>query len=844
MGTQTWVNNLSTTISAALTAGFTESTSAATGAASVTLATSAAQGAAGTGLTFTSTAGVAVGQLVTGTSIPANTTVAAVTSTTVTLSASTTAAVASSASIVFKAAVSIPTSAAQGAAGTGLTFTSTAGVIAGQLVSGSSIPAGTYVASVTSTTVTLSQSTTAIVASGATISFSGAVLSLGSATGVVVGMGASGTGVAAGSTVGYISGTTVTLSANSTTGIASGATITFGGQTTLSVPSGVAAILNAAGLSAAKPAIMTLTQASPPESSWEVVAITAATSGSPDTLTVTRAYETTPSVSANGAGLAWASGSKLEMRVTAGAQTAFPTLATSASGGGAFAIQRPDGKPFSLVNTPAWFPTAMSSGGRAVMASPPTVTQGTTATLTGRVWGVGVDQGVGTFVNNATDYSVIRGSLAGANQAGTFNRACIFPNNITLSGTPTGLTSVAVIHDGQNIEASFLNFGASTFPLYFKVNDLYVSATPTAVTTNGSTAYVKLAFSGRAPRRIDVLCGAGVKFSGFNTDANDTITAAPVRGKRLIVFGDSFVAGAGGNQGGAAGTFPYYLADYLGWDDVWASGAGGEGMTVAGTAALPLPARYATDVAPYNPDVVIHQASVNDRLTNTYQTLYAAAYAQFSTAKQLNPNTLHIALGMPCNGGPFVQASTLATTRNSAGLASFWDLNYAIRDAASAAGIYFFNLAEQPLNLPYGQTVVSTTLSAAAAANFGTIQTASNVGGLFANNSTIEIGTPSTGFPINSFGSSTRVRALIKSQSGVGPITYTLDTPATHPYTFPVGTPVTLVGNSFWSGNGLIGTTSGFGNSDLYLYSDGLHPTDACHAALGALLGRLIQSVI
>ena len=93
------------------------------------------------------------------------------------------------------------------------------------------------------------------------------------------------------------------------------------GVSTVSAPSGTAAALLAAGLSASKPAVMVLTQPSAPESSWEVVAITAAVVGTPDTLTITRAYETSATVTAGGTGLAWAIGSKMEMRATSGGLT-------------------------------------------------------------------------------------------------------------------------------------------------------------------------------------------------------------------------------------------------------------------------------------------------------------------------------------------------------------------------------------------------------------------------------------------------------------------------------------------------------------------------------------------
>ena len=62
------------------------------------------------------------------------------------------------------------------AAGNILTFTATSPIVAGQTVSGTNIPAGTYALDVTGTTVTLSNNVTSTgVASGATITFGGDV---------------------------------------------------------------------------------------------------------------------------------------------------------------------------------------------------------------------------------------------------------------------------------------------------------------------------------------------------------------------------------------------------------------------------------------------------------------------------------------------------------------------------------------------------------------------------------------------------------------------------------------------------------------------------------------------
>lgn len=65
----------------------------------------------------------------------------------------------------------IPTTAATAATDAVLTFASTSGVVVGQRVSGTGIPADTYVIDTTGTTVTLNQASSAGVSSGTTITF-------------------------------------------------------------------------------------------------------------------------------------------------------------------------------------------------------------------------------------------------------------------------------------------------------------------------------------------------------------------------------------------------------------------------------------------------------------------------------------------------------------------------------------------------------------------------------------------------------------------------------------------------------------------------------------------------
>ena len=66
-----------------------------------------------------------------------------------------------------------------------------------------------------------------VIATSALTAANGNVLTFTATTGVVVGMNISGTGVVAGATVVAVSGTTVTMSHTSTAGVASAASITF-----------------------------------------------------------------------------------------------------------------------------------------------------------------------------------------------------------------------------------------------------------------------------------------------------------------------------------------------------------------------------------------------------------------------------------------------------------------------------------------------------------------------------------------------------------------------------------------------------------------------------------------
>jgi len=115
----------------------------------------------------TSVTGIAVGNVITGTGIPANTTVVLISSLNITLSNPLTASLASGATVVVNG-TSFTTSAAVNAPNV-LTFGSTTGVVVGMSATSANIPAGAIVTAVTSTTVTLSAAVTTSTSSASVI---------------------------------------------------------------------------------------------------------------------------------------------------------------------------------------------------------------------------------------------------------------------------------------------------------------------------------------------------------------------------------------------------------------------------------------------------------------------------------------------------------------------------------------------------------------------------------------------------------------------------------------------------------------------------------------------------
>lgn len=444
-----------------------------------------------------------------------------------------------------------------------------------------------------------------------------------------------------------------------------------------------------------------------------------------------------------------------------------------------------------------------------VMASPPAFTNGTAATLTGQKFAASFQQ-TGSYVaidrQRFTYYRAPRVESYFANAVARYHH--ISAGDGGLRGT----MAVGFFHTGQNLElivpgnAIGGTGGGSNFLI--KVDDEYVSLTPTTPPNDGTVRYYKLAFGSRARRRIDII--GLTYFGGVWTDAADSIDPAPVRGPRVLVMGDSISGGSAGSFG-SADNWPAYLSDLLGWDDVIPSTQGGTGYLTPGAFAYTPRQRFQMDVVPYAPDVVIFAYGRNDTAQSAAAVEAEVAALLAECASSL-PDAVRIVTSPLICRGPQTWTAEFDATRN------------AIAAAAEASGAHFIDVMNRPfVNERSG---VSTTLAAAVAAGASTFSVPFNVSSasVLPVPCTVRIGSE-----------------IVYAKSAVNG-TYTID--GTFDFAHASGATVTQLGDPLFTGGGTSAAAAGFGNSDELTYSDGLHPTSAGMRALGGEIAGQMLALI
>lgn len=364
---------------------------------------------------------------------------------------------------------------------------------------------------------------------------------------------------------------------------------------------------------------------------------------------------------------------------------------------------------------------------------------------------------------------------------------------------------------------------------YVRVDGEYVAdtiATPATMyqTATAASQWRKFDFGVRRLRRIDIIGGSGsdaLSFMGIAISGTGAIYPAPVRGPRVICVGDSFT-------GNSIHSWTHWFADAMGWDDVWPSGVGGTGLlnTNGGTAKT-FRQRLATDVLPFNPDIVLMHGGVNDGGANAALAgAEAAAFAQDIRAAL--PGCIVIG---GCNATKGVE--TLA--------AGALDLRDAVRAGFRSGGGVWLDITEQPLAGTPARTALYAARSAGTAGNAGTVTAASaSVGIPCLGIADVGTGEPlglRVGSTVDIGTGATRERKVITGtmMNGGRPV-YAFDGPFL--YSHAAGEPVVEVGPSYITGRGQAGAggtggtngvngPSGWGTADLWCSSDAIHPTTA-----------------
>lgn len=440
---------------------------------------------------------------------------------------------------------------------------------------------------------------------------------------------------------------------------------------------------------------------------------------------------------------------------------------------------------------------------RRVMAAPPAVTLTTSATIASPIqWPSVTPTGSGTTSRVAgSSFSLARAGGPVINGTDYPNYVYVRYTNINYGGGTlnSNVYMASILHDGSAIEFSVKGL---TGAILCKVDDEFITLTALSVPNDGGLYYYYIPFGSVKKRRIDFIC-YNSPFGGVYTAATDSVEPAPLRGPRCIIVGDSFTEGTGSSN---VDSWPNIFAEAMGWDDVWPSGVGATGYLATNGAKVKFRDRFATDVALADPDMVMFAGGINDYSGFSTAALQAEAAALFALARASCPDAVLVALAPFWRGGASTMPLLLLAAKD------------AIQTEIERVGGIFLDPLELPLPLNY--VPQTTTLSA----NINAAVTSLTVANPPVLRGTYE------------FANGERYR--VKATAGTGPYTVTTDTAIIGAHTS--GEAITQVGDCFWTGSGKVGATTGFGNCDLYVGSDGTHPSAAGHIALGQVVASLL----
>lgn len=465
---------------------------------------------------------------------------------------------------------------------------------------------------------------------------------------------------------------------------------------------------------------------------------------------------------------------------------------------------------------PRWIP-------QAAMTSAPTVAMSAAnvnSLSSGRYWApVTAQNGVGanTAVYGPFTYAGAAAIVQQASYAG-----CVFFTNVSYGGStnfgggPNGQkynhATIAFYYFGTQFNIAMVGNGIQArFAL--KVDDQYVSVTPVNVPTSANFYYYNVTFAAAGWHRIELVVDQNFLFNGIWTGAADSVMPCAVRGPRVVYVGDSFCEGSGATFPGSA--IPQRVFENLGWNNYIASGVGGTGLLATFGTSSNYRMRFASDVFPYNPDIVILQGSTNDSAGGFSAAQMAAECAAAITAlKAALPYVIPIVTSQAAVNGP-TETTNLT-----------WQHRAAMKAATLGGGGYFIDLLERPL--PPGYSPLTHTLASAPGIGVS----------LFQTNGTAPPAIGATyAFPDGT-------RCLVKSVTGTAaPYSVTVESGGLQTAQ-SLGAVMTQTGDCPWSGTGRVGATAGDGNSDAVVSNDHVHPSQAGHDMIAQIIAEGVQAAL
>ena len=444
------------------------------------------------------------------------------------------------------------------------------------------------------------------------------------------------------------------------------------------------------------------------------------------------------------------------------------------------------------------------------MTSPPTITltdegnvlwTGSSLNTSGRLFNTntGVSSGV---VGHPSAFSIFRASypsLLGDTYPNYFYTKFDTAED-TIGSYGNYTISVSFTHTGSKFALAFKGVIGH---VAVKVDNKWVSLTPTSVPNDGNLRILIVDFGSSNTRRIDILAW-NMSVKGLWVDANDSISPAIKRGPRVCVITDSF--GSAGNEVSSLFAWPTYFAEYLGWDDVFTICSGGTGLISdnSGTKKKYID-RISRDVVPLSPDIVVIQMSINDNGRSVSDVLEAAK-AIFNKLKDIT-RVVFTSPSINSGAGGIV-------SNNSSRLQS-----NAVKEWCNLNGIGFIDWIEQPF-VTSNSVAHSTTLTSSPSAGATSFTTTTHliVGATY------------------KFTDGTA--CYVKSVSG---LTATVDRV---PRAQISGSQIVQCGNCVFTGTGRQGATTGWGNADLCVSTDGTHPMNLGHKLLGETAARQMIDLI